>query len=39
LNNLSIEDLVTHDNLISTKFMKPKRWLYATLGKWAWVSP
>jgi hypothetical protein len=25
LNNLSIEDLVTHDNLISTKFMKPKR--------------
>jgi hypothetical protein len=33
LSNLSTKNLVTLNNLLSTKFMKPKRWLYATLGK------
>ncbi len=37
LNNLSIKDLVTFGNLLSTKFMKPWWWLYATLSKQAWV--
>ncbi len=32
-NNLSIEDLVTLINLISTKFLKPRKQLYAILGK------
>jgi hypothetical protein len=32
---LSIEDLVTLGNLLSTKFLKPWRWVYATLGMWA----
>jgi hypothetical protein len=32
LNNLSTKDLVTLANLLSIKFMKPKRQLYATLG-------
>jgi hypothetical protein len=31
-NNLLIKDLVTLGNLLSTKFLKPRRWLYATPG-------
>jgi hypothetical protein len=30
---LSIKDLVSLGNLLSTLFMKPSKWLYATLGK------
>jgi hypothetical protein len=30
LNNLSTKDLVTLNNLLSTEFMKPRKWLYAT---------
>jgi hypothetical protein len=33
LNNLSIKDLLTLGNLLSTKFMNPWRWLYATPGR------
>jgi hypothetical protein len=29
-----LHDLVSLGNFLSTKFMKPSRWLYATLGKW-----
>jgi hypothetical protein len=32
-----MKDLVTLGNLLSTKFMEPSRWLYATLGGWIWV--
>jgi hypothetical protein len=35
LNNLLTKDLVTLGNLLSIKFMKPKRRLYATLGRQA----
>jgi len=38
LSNLSTKNLVTLNNLLSTKFMKPKRWLYATIGKQAWAA-
>ncbi len=38
LNDLSTKDLVIVGNLLSTKFMKPWRHVYATLGKWAWVA-
>jgi hypothetical protein len=34
-NNLSIKDLVTLNNLLSTKFMKPRIWLYPTPSRWA----
>ncbi len=37
LNDLSIEDLLTLGNLLSTKFMNPQRQFYSTLGRWAWV--
>jgi len=37
LNDLSTKDLVTLGNLLSKKFMKPKRRLYATLGMRAWM--
>ncbi len=37
LNNLSIEDLVTLRKMLSTKFMKPRRRLYATPNKRTWV--
>jgi hypothetical protein len=37
LSNLSKEDLVTLGNVLSIEFMKPKRGLYATLGRQAWV--
>ncbi len=39
LSNLLIKDLVTFGNLLSIEFMKPKRRLYATLGKRAWEPP
>jgi hypothetical protein len=39
LSDLSTKDLVMYNNLLSTKFMKPQRQLYATLGRWAWVPP
>ncbi len=39
LNNLLTKDLVTFGNLLSIEFMKPKRQLYATPNKQAWVSP
>ncbi len=32
LSDLSTKDLVTFGNLLSTKFMKPRRQLFATLG-------
>jgi hypothetical protein len=32
LSDLSIKDLVTFGNLLSTKFLKPQRQFYATLG-------
>jgi hypothetical protein len=32
LNDLSIEDLVTLGNLLSTKFMKPRKHFHATLN-------
>jgi hypothetical protein len=35
LNDLSTKNLVTCGNLLSTKFMKPKRHFYATLSKQA----
>jgi hypothetical protein len=35
LNDLSTKDLITLRNLLSTKFLKPRRQLYATLGKQA----
>ncbi len=37
LQDLSTKNLVSLGNLLSTKFMKPSRWLYATLGRWTWV--
>ncbi len=37
LNDLSTKDLVTLVNLLSTKFMKPKRQLYAILSRRTWV--
>ncbi len=37
LNNLSTKDLVTLGNLLSTEFMNPWWWLYATLSRQAWV--
>jgi hypothetical protein len=37
LNNLSIDNLLTLGNLLSTKFMNLQWQLYATLGRWAWV--
>jgi hypothetical protein len=37
LNNLLKEYLVTLGNLLSIEFMKPKRGLYATLGRQTWV--
>jgi hypothetical protein len=37
LNNVSIENLVTLGNLLSTKIMKPWQQLCATLGRSAWV--
>jgi alpha-L-arabinofuranosidase len=37
LSNLSIEDLVTLCNLLSTEFMKLKKRFYAIIGKQAWV--
>jgi hypothetical protein len=33
LSNFSIKDLITLGNLLSTEFMKPRRRLYATLGR------
>jgi hypothetical protein len=33
LKDLSMKDLVTLGNLLSTKFMEPSRQLYATLGR------
>jgi hypothetical protein len=30
LNDLSIEDLITFGNLLSTIFLKPRRYFYAT---------
>jgi len=33
-NDLSTKNLVTDGNLLSIKFMKPQRWLYAILRKW-----
>jgi len=35
LNYLSIEDLLTFENLLSTKFMNPRWQLYATPSRWA----
>jgi hypothetical protein len=35
LKDLSIEDLVTLGNLLSTKFMEPSRRLYATPSRQA----
>jgi hypothetical protein len=37
LSDLLTKDLVTLGNLFSTKSMKPRRRLYATLGQRAWV--
>jgi hypothetical protein len=37
LNDLSTEDLVTFGNLLLIKCMKPKKWMYATSCKQAWV--
>jgi hypothetical protein len=37
LKDLSMEDLVTLGNLLSTKFMEPNGQLYATLSMRAWV--
>jgi hypothetical protein len=39
LSVLLTEDLIMYSNLLSTKFMKPPKWLYATQGTWAWVPP
>ncbi len=39
LSNLLTKDLVTLGNLFSTKFMKPWRWLFATLRWRTWVPP
>jgi hypothetical protein len=36
-NDLSIEDLVTLGNLLSTKFMKPRQQLYAIPSRLTWV--
>ncbi len=37
LQDLSTKDLVSFDNFLSTKFMKPNRRLYVTSGRQAWV--
>ncbi len=37
LKDLSMKDLVTLGNLLSTKFMEPSIWLYATPSRRAWV--
>ncbi len=37
LSDLLTKDLVTLGNLLSTNFMKPWRWLFATLRWWTWV--
>jgi hypothetical protein len=37
LKDLSIKDLVTLGNLLSTYFMEPSKRLYATPGKWTQV--
>ncbi len=38
LKDLLIEDFGTLKNLLSTKFMEPRKWPYVTLGIQAWVS-
>jgi hypothetical protein len=37
LKDLSNKEFVTLFELLTTKIGKPKRRLYAILGKWAWV--
>jgi hypothetical protein len=37
LQDLLTKDLVSFDNFLSTKFMKPNRRLYAIPGRQAWV--
>jgi hypothetical protein len=37
LSNLSTEDLVTLGNLLSAKFMKPRKHFYATPSRRTWV--
>jgi hypothetical protein len=37
LSDLSIKDLITFGNLLSTKNLKPQRWFYATESKQAWL--
>ncbi len=38
-SDLLTNDLVMFGNLFSTKFMKPRKQLYATLSKQTWVPP
>ncbi len=35
--DLSMEELVTFGNFLSTEFMEPSKWLYATIGRQPWV--
>jgi hypothetical protein len=37
LNNCSTKDLITLNKLLSTEFMKPEKWLYATPRKRTYV--
>jgi hypothetical protein len=39
LSDLLTKDLVMFGNLLSKKFLKPLKQLYATIGKQAWVPP